>query len=103
MMAMNNVNILIATPGRLLELVSVNAVHLSATEIVVLDEADKMLTAGFEKEMDQIFALLPKHRQNLLFSATLNEEIHSLEKVLLQDPIVIKMEVGVTYQTVENE
>jgi ATP-dependent RNA helicase RhlE len=92
MMAMTNVNILIATPGRLLELVSVNAVHLSVIEIVVLDEADKMLTAGFEKEMDQIFALLPKNRQNLLFSATLNEEIHSLEKVLLHDPLVIRME-----------
>ncbi|MBI9096221.1 MAG: DEAD/DEAH box helicase [Sphaerochaeta sp.] len=92
MMAMRNIDILIATPGRLLELVSVNAVHVSALEIVVLDEADKMLTAGFEKEMDQIFALLPVHRQNLLFSATLNEEIHSLEKVLLHDPLVIRME-----------
>ncbi len=92
MMAMRNVDILIATPGRLLELVSVNAVHLSALEIVVLDEADKMLTAGFEKEMDPIFALLPQHRQNLLFSATLNEEIHSLEKVLLHDPLVMRME-----------
>ena len=92
MMAMSNVNILIATPGRLLELVSVNAVHLSSLKIVVLDEADKILTAGFEKEMDQVFALLPKHRQNLLFSATLNEKIHSLEKVLLHDPVVIKRE-----------
>jgi len=92
MMAMNNVQILIATPGRLLELVSVNAVHLSLVEIVVLDEADKMLTVGFEKEMEQIFALLPKHRQNLLFSATLNEKIHSLEKILLHDPVVIRME-----------
>lgn len=92
MMAMRNVNILIATPGRLLELVSVNAVHLSAVKIVVLDEADKMLTVGFEKEMDQVFTLLPKSRQNLLFSATLNEDIHSLEKILLHDPVVIKME-----------
>ncbi|MDY0290444.1 MAG: DEAD/DEAH box helicase [Sphaerochaeta sp.] len=92
MMAMRNVNILIATPGRLLELVSVNSVHLSAVKIVVLDEADKMLAVGFEKEMDAVLALLPKKRQNLLFSATLNEEIHSLEKVLLHDPVVIKME-----------
>ena len=92
MMAMNSVNILIATPGRLLELLSVNAVHLSALEIVVLDEADKMLHVGFAKEMDQIFALLPKRRQNLLFSATLNEEIQALEKVLLNDPLVIRME-----------
>ena len=92
MMAMSNVNILIATPGRLLELVSLHAVHLSSLEIVVLDEADKMLTAGFEKEMDQLFALFPKHRQNLLFSATLNAQIQSLEKVLLHDPLVIKIE-----------
>ena len=92
MMALRNVQVLIATPGRLLELISVNAVHLSSLEIVVLDEADSMLTAGFEKEMDQIFALLPTHRQNLLFSATLNEEIHSLEKVLLHDPLVMRID-----------
>lgn len=92
MMALRNVHILIATPGRLLELVSVNAVHLSSVRIVVLDEADKMLTAGFEKEMDQILALLPKQRQNLLFSATLNEEIHSLEKILLHNPVVIRID-----------
>jgi ATP-dependent RNA helicase RhlE len=92
MMAMQNVRILVATPGRLLELVSLHAVHLSSLEMVVLDEADKMLTAGFEKEMDQIFALLPKHRQNLLFSATLNDQIQALEKVLLHDPLVIKIE-----------
>ena len=92
MMALRNVNILIATPGRLLELVSVNAVHFSALEILVLDEADNMLTAGFEKEMDQIFALLPLRRQNLLFSATLNEKIHSLEKVLLCEPVVMRIE-----------
>ncbi|MEA4861144.1 ATP-dependent RNA helicase RhlE [bioreactor metagenome] len=92
MMAMSNVSILVATPGRLLELVSLHAVHLSSLEMVVLDEADKMLTVGFEKEMDQIFALLPEHRQNLLFSATLNNQIQALEKVLLHDPLVIKIE-----------
>ena len=92
MMAMSNVSILVATPGRLLELVSLHAVHLSSVEIVVLDEADKMLTAGFENEMDQIFAMLPKHRQNLLFSATLNAQIQALERVLLHDPLVIKIE-----------
>lgn len=92
MMALSNVQILVATPGRLLELASLNAVHFTEIDIVVLDEADKMLTSGFEKEMNHIFALLPKVRQNLLFSATLNEEIHSLEKVLLHDPLVIKIE-----------
>ncbi len=92
MMAMSNVNILIATPGRLLELVSVNAVHLSSVKILVLDEADRMLAAGFEKEMGQILNLLPPHRQNLLFSATLHEDIQALSKVLLHDPFVIRME-----------
>lgn len=92
MMALGNVSILVATPGRLLELVSLHAVSLSSLEMVVLDEADKMLTVGFEKEMDQIFALLPKFRQNMLFSATLNDQIQALEKVLLHDPLVIKIE-----------
>ncbi len=92
MMAMGTVSILVATPGRLLELVSLHAVALSSLEMVVFDEADKMLTAGFEKEMDQIFALLPKHRQNLLFSATLNDQIQALEKVFLHDPLVIRIE-----------
>lgn len=92
MMAMSNVSILVATPGRLLELVSLHAVNLSSLEMVVLDEADKMLTVGFEKEMDQVFALLPENRQNLLFSATLNDQIQALEKVLLHDPLVIKIE-----------
>lgn len=92
MMALVGVNILIATPGRLLELVSVHAVHLSSLEIVVLDEADILLTPSFEKEMDQILALLPKRRQNLLFSATLSEQIHSLKKVLLHEPVVIRIE-----------
>jgi len=92
MMAMRHVSILVATPGRLLELVSLHAVNLSSLEMVVLDEADKMLTVGFEKEMDQIFTLLPEYRQNLLFSATLNAQVHSLEKVLLHDPLVIRIE-----------
>jgi ATP-dependent RNA helicase RhlE len=92
MMAMRNVNILVATPGRLLELVSLTAVQLSAVKTVVLDEADKMLTAGFEEEMNQIFALLPKQRQNLLFSATLSEEIQSLETILLHDTLVLRID-----------
>ena len=92
MMALKNVSILIATPGRLLELVSLHAVHLSSLEIVVIDEADKMLTVSFEQEMDLIFAQIPKQRQNLLFSATLNEKIQALERVLLHDPVVIKIE-----------
>ena len=60
MQAMQNVNVLVATPGRLLELVESNAVHLSSISALVLDEADKMLNLGFKSEMDKIFDLLPK-------------------------------------------
>ena len=69
MKAMMGVNILVATPGRLLELIDSNAVSLSAIDTLVLDEADKMLNLGFKDEMNRIFSLLPKKRQNLLFSA----------------------------------
>lgn len=93
MQALQNVSILVATPGRLLELVEVNAVHLSEVETLVLDEADKILNAGFSKEVNRIFELLPKKRQNLLFSATLNEDINNINQLLLHDPLVIKIEV----------
>jgi len=92
MKAMNNVNVLVATPGRLLELVDSNAVHLSEIEALVLDEADKMLNMGFKDEMNRIFALLPKKRQNLLFSATLSKDVKDVNQVLLKDPMVIKIE-----------
>lgn len=92
MMAMQKVNILVATPGRLLELVEKNAVHLSDVDTLVLDEADKMLNAGFKNEMNSIFELLPVKRQNLLFSATLNDDISSINQLLLHDPVVIKIE-----------
>lgn len=92
MMALQGVNILIATPGRLLELVESNAVHLSGIDTLVLDEADKMLNLGFKEEMDHIFALLPKKRQNLLFSATLSDDVNNINQILLHDPLVIKIE-----------
>lgn len=92
MMSMQGVNILIATPGRLLELVAANAVHLSDIETLVLDEADKMLNLGFKAEMDKIIALLPAKRQNLLFSATLSQDIEHINQILLHDPEVIKIE-----------
>ena len=92
MMALSGVNVLIATPGRLLELVESNAVHLSGIETLVLDEADKMLNLGFKEEMNRIFALLPEKRQNLLFSATLSEDVNSINQILLHDPLVIKIE-----------
>ncbi|MDD2798641.1 MAG: DEAD/DEAH box helicase [Bacteroidales bacterium] len=92
MMAMQGVNILVATPGRLLELVETNAVHLSEIETLVLDEADKMLSMGFAEEMQQILAYLPKKRQNLLFSATLNDDISKINQIVLHNPIVVKIE-----------
>ena len=92
MMGMNGVQVLIATPGRLLELTESNAVHLSDIDTLVLDEADKMLNLGFREEMDRIIAQLPKKRQNLLFSATLNEDITSINQILLHDPMVIRIE-----------
>ncbi|MEI6060381.1 MAG: DEAD/DEAH box helicase [Bacteroidota bacterium] len=92
MMDMQNVSILIATPGRLLDLVESNAVHLSEIDTLVLDEADKMLDLGFQNEMNRIFALLPKKRQNLLFSATLSDDLDNINQILLHDPLVIKIE-----------
>ncbi|MBL7831595.1 MAG: DEAD/DEAH box helicase, partial [Saprospiraceae bacterium] len=70
MIALQNVKILIATPGRLIDLVESRAVNLSEVSTLVLDEADKILNLGFRDEVDKIFSLLPKKRQNLLFSAT---------------------------------
>lgn len=92
MKALQGVNILVATPGRLLELVESNAVKLSNIETLVLDEADKMLNLGFKEEMNRIFSLLPKKRQNLLFSATLNEDVTNINQILLRDPLVVKIE-----------
>lgn len=95
MKAMQNVDILVATPGRLLELVDSNAVHLTEIEALVLDEADKMLNMGFQDEMNHIFALLPKKRQNMLFSATLSKNVEDVNQVLLKKPVVIKIEAEV--------
>ncbi len=92
MMGLQGVNVLVATPGRLLELVDSKAVHLSGIDTLVLDEADKMLNQGFKEEMDRIFSLLPLKRQNLLFSATLNDDVNNIHQILLREPLVIKIE-----------
>jgi len=92
MIGLQGVQVLIATPGRLLELVDSNAVHLSEIDTLVLDEADKMLNLGFQDEMKRIFALLPKKRQNLLFSATLSDRLADINQIILRDPVVIKVE-----------
>lgn len=84
------VDILIATPGRLLDLHSQNALSLKEIEFLVLDEADRMLDMGFQRDINRIFALLPKKRQNLLFSATFSKEIKNLAGKFLDRPIMVE-------------
>lgn len=91
MQAIGKADILVATPGRLLELVDKNAVRLSSIATLVLDEADKMLNLGFKDEVDRIHDLLPPERQNLLFSATLNDDLTRIQQVWLKNPQVIKI------------
>ncbi|MGA9033758.1 MAG: DEAD/DEAH box helicase [Sulfuricaulis sp.] len=86
------VDILVATPGRLLDHVSQRTVDLSHVEILVLDEADRMLDMGFIRDIRKILALLPKKRQNLLFSATFSDEIKQLADGLLNAPVLIEVE-----------
>lgn len=83
------VDVLIATPGRLLDLVSQKALDLSHVQYLVLDEADRMLDLGFAPSIKQIMARLPKTRQSLLFSATFSPKIKNLAKELLNNPETI--------------
>jgi len=92
MMALRRgVDVLIATPGRLLDLYNQNAVKFSQLEILVLDEADRMLDMGFIRDIRKIMALLPKRRQTLLFSATFSDGIRSLAQDLLHKPEYIEV------------
>ena len=85
------VEILVATPGRLLDHVEQKSVYLGQVEIFVLDEADRMLDMGFIPDVKRIMALLPKKRQNLLFSATFNNDIKKLADELLNEPQLIEV------------
>ncbi len=85
------VDILVATPGRLLDHAGQGTVDLSGVEILVLDEADRMLDMGFIRDIRRILALLPERRQNLLFSATFNAEIQALCRKLLHDPAQVQV------------
>lgn len=91
MKSLFGVSILVATPGRLLDLVNSNAIHFNKLKTLVLDEADKLLNLGFKYEMSQIFSLLPSKRQNLLFSATLNEKVEEINQILLCNPTIINV------------
>lgn len=95
MQALRRVDVLVATPGRLLDLLSKNAVRLSFIRTLVLDEADKILNLGFQQEVDQLLRLLPIQRQNLLFSATLNAALSKMQRLVLKNPQLLQLdEVG---------
>ncbi len=85
-------DVVVATPGRLLDLVDHNAVKLSAVSSLVLDEADRMLDLGFADELARILALLPRQRQNLFFSATMPPGVQELSGIMLREPVRIEVE-----------
>lgn len=84
-------DIVVATPGRLLDLTGKNAINLGSLKTLVLDEADRMLALGFEQELASIKAQLPSRRQNLLFSATFPEDVQALIKHWLTDPVRLEI------------
>jgi len=85
------VDILVATPGRLLDLYNQNAVRFNQLEVLVLDEADRMLDMGFIHDIRKILNLLPKKRQNLMFSATFSNDIRTLAKTMVNNPVEISV------------
>jgi superfamily II DNA/RNA helicase len=85
------VEVVIATPGRLLDHITMKNCHLSQVEYVVLDEADRMLDIGFLPDLQRILSYLPKQRQTLLFSATFSPEIKRLAQSYLQDPLLVEV------------
>ena len=93
------IDILVATPGRLLDLIGQHEIDLSFVEIFVLDEADRMLDMGFIHDVKRVITLLPKKRQTLLFSATMPDEIQTLAAKLLHNPV--KVEVTPVSSTVD--
>ncbi|MET0387139.1 MAG: DEAD/DEAH box helicase, partial [Polyangiales bacterium] len=100
----HSVDVLIATPGRLLDLMRQRAVSFNALSVFVLDECDRMLEMGFIQDVRRIVATLPRRRQTLLFSATMPESIRSLAESLLHDPAQIAVTpVATPAQTVEQQ
>ena len=92
MVKLRDTEILVATPGRLLDLISTQSINLGKIEILVLDEADKMLDLGFQEEMAHLFKLMPPKRQNILFSATLDTKLEIIKENLLCEPVRIEIE-----------
>ena len=85
-------DILVATPGRLLDLISNNAIKLDRVKTLVLDEADRMLSLGFTEELTALMALMPTQKQTLLFSATFPEQVQTLTAELLNDPVEVQVQ-----------
>ncbi|MDP3785628.1 MAG: DEAD/DEAH box helicase [Undibacterium sp.] len=96
----SGIEIVIATPGRLLDHVQQKTINLSQTQILIMDEADRMLDMGFLPDLQRIINLLPKQRQNLMFSATFSPEIKKLAASFLNNPVTI--EVARSNATAEN-
>ena len=90
-------DVVVATPGRLLDLVQNNALRLGQVQHLVLDEADRLLDLGFSEELQAVLQLLPERRQNLFFSATFPQEVEALAGSLLRDPV--RIEIAATEQT----
>jgi len=85
-------DIAVATPGRLLDLINRQAIKLSSVNLLIIDEADKMLDMGFAEEVDSVLKALPKKRQNVLFSATMDEEVSRLTQNFMKDPVYVKID-----------
>lgn len=85
-------DILVATPGRLLDLISSNAIKLDRVKTLVLDEADRMLSLGFTEELSELLGKLPQQKQTLLFSATFPEQVQALTQELLNDPVEVQLQ-----------
>ena len=97
------VDVLVATPGRLLDLYNQNAVKFDRLEVLILDEAGRMLDMGFIHDIKKILRVLPKQRQNLLFSATFSDDIRKLAKGLVNDPIEVSVSSpNTTVETVDH-
>ena len=84
-------DVLVATPGRLLDLQSQGAIKFEQVQTLVLDEADRMLDLGFERELDLLLMTMPKQRQTLLFSATFSDAIRAMAKTMLKDPVSVEV------------
>ncbi|MFA9218738.1 MAG: DEAD/DEAH box helicase [Sphingomonadaceae bacterium] len=89
-------DVLVATPGRLLDLLDQGAIRFDALQTLVLDEADRMLDLGFERDLDRLLLAIPKQRQTLLFSATFSDEIRKLANGMLKDPLSIQVSASNT-------